>query len=299
LLKDEFESYLQEKSQVLFGKKNALNEAILYSLLAPGKRIRPILCLNFAESFGAPKKAALACSLAVEMIHTYSLIHDDLPPMDNDDFRRGRKTNHKVFGEAMAILAGDSLLTEAPAFLLRELQASGLSTDLNIDLVCSLLKSSGHEGMALGQAMDISFDPDSNGGLSKDEMSEGLKTIHALKTGALIGWSCEAGLLSTDKKEIIHQYRPSVRKIGQMIGLLFQIVDDVLDVTASLAEIGKTPGKDEVTGKLTYTNLHGLQGARDLGFKIAEQAIQELAAIGITDESGAQNIVRDLQTKLG
>lgn len=274
--KESFETYLKNKSQIYFQEKSSLNEAILYSLLAPGKRVRPLLSIGFSQGFKGSSEVAQASGMAVEMIHAYSLIHDDLPAMDNDDYRRGRLTNHKVYGEATAILAGDSLLNAAPEFLLKELKALQVDSAVIVDLITLLMESSGHEGMVKGQAMDMKYEAEDLSKFDKQTLDSILRNIHKLKTGAIITWSCIAGLYSTQDKALISKYKCKVQSIGQRIGLLFQMVDDVLDVTSTLAELGKTPGKDEKAGKLTYTNLHGLDGATQMAKALAAEIYGDL-----------------------
>jgi geranylgeranyl diphosphate synthase type II len=297
--KNAFDEYLLQEAQILFKEKNSLNEAILYSLLSPGKRIRPLLCLGFSQGFRGSKEVALACGLSVEMIHAYSLIHDDLPAMDNDDFRRGKPTNHKVFGEALAILAGDSLLNLAPQFLLKKIQLLNLNPELGMQLVAELLCSSGHEGMVKGQALDMYYQTAELNGFSKNELEQTLRKIHQLKTGAIISWSCLAGLSSCNEVKTVELHSRKVFSLGQDIGLLFQMVDDVLDVTATLTDLGKTPGKDQKTGKLTYTNLYGLEPAKLKAHELAQKILNELTDWNAGgDWSVIQNVVIGLKQKL-
>jgi geranylgeranyl diphosphate synthase type II len=297
--KNAFDEYLLQEAQILFKEKNSLNEAILYSLLSPGKRIRPLLCLGFSQGFRGSKEVALACGLSVEMIHAYSLIHDDLPAMDNDDFRRGKPTNHKVFGEALAILAGDSLLNLAPQFLLKKIKLLNFNPELGMQLVAELLCSSGHEGMVKGQALDMYYETAELNGFSKDELEQTLRKIHQLKTGAIISWSCLAGLFSCSEVKTVELHSRKVFTLGQDIGLLFQMVDDILDVTATLADLGKTPGKDQKTGKLTYTNLYGLEPAKLKAHELAQKILNELTHWNFGgDWSVIQDVVIGLKQKL-
>ena len=257
----QFEAYLLVKAELYFKEKNALNEAILYSLLGQGKRVRPLLAMGFSQGFQGNQDIAQVCAMTIEMIHTYSLIHDDLPAMDNDDFRRGKATNHKVYGEALAILAGDSLLTFAPEFLLKELNSLNVAPEKTLHLLNELFMASGHNGMVKGQALDMKFESEDHSVFDQQHLQLTLENIHKLKTGSIISWSCLAGLLSHPDENFIKTHRQSVINIGNKIGLLFQMVDDILDVTAELKEIGKTPGKDLKAGKLTYTHLFGLEGS--------------------------------------
>lgn len=293
-----FEHYLTEKAHAAFAEKLSLNESILYSLLAPGKRVRPLLSVGFSLGFKGHIAAAHACGMAVEMIHTYSLIHDDLPAMDNDDFRRGRPTNHKVYGEATAILAGDTLLTFASDFLIQELKAQAVPATQILELVQLLMEASGHFGMVKGQALDMFYGKEDLTKYSKAELNQILRQIHVLKTGAIITWSCQAGLYSTQNEQLIKSHLSEVTAIGNKIGLLFQMVDDVLDVTASLAELGKTPGKDEKAGKLTYTSLLGLEGAVQEARELAGSIHHALGQFPQGDWSIIKSIVNLLEQKL-
>ncbi|MDQ1473430.1 MAG: geranylgeranyl diphosphate synthase, type [Bryobacterales bacterium] len=227
-----------------------IHRAMRYSLFAGGKRIRPVLCLQaaVATSDNAPGALEAACSL--EMIHTYSLIHDDLPALDNDDFRRGKPTNHKVFGEAMAILAGDALFTLAIQTLTR---IDGLDAARKLALIEELSFASGTvEGMIGGQVTDIE-------GERQTPTAELLDRIHRAKTGALLRASVRMGAIAargdTQQLEAISQY-------GEHVGLAFQIVDDILDVEESSAALGKTAGKDAVQGKITFPAVYGLEASR-------------------------------------
>ncbi len=268
--KEVFDIFLKVQAERYFQEESSLNQSILYSLLAPGKRIRPLLCMGFSHGFMGDSNMALRCAVAVEMIHTYSLIHDDLPAMDDDDFRRGRASNHKVHGEALAILAGDSLLNFAPQFLLQELKSLKVDPALMVELTAKLMESSGHLGMVKGQALDIQYEAVD---LTNDKKNlEGiLRLIHQLKTGALINWCCVAGLYSSANQAMIQRNLAKVEVVGKKLGLLFQMVDDVLDVTTSLENLGKTPGKDERTGKLTYVSLYGLKEASFMAKELAQE----------------------------
>jgi geranylgeranyl diphosphate synthase type II len=239
----------------------SLKEAMLYSLNAGGKRFRPLLLLSIPESFGVKiSRGMIATSAALEMVHTYSLIHDDLPAMDNDDLRRGKPTSHKKFGEAMAILAGDALLTSA--FGLTAL--SGAAGARNLILMLS--HAAGEGGMVAGQVLDIEGE-----GAHLDLAK--LKNVHAKKTGALILYAVQAGLELT-VPEIMKNYSEDDFEDGGLnvsyhltnyakhVGVAFQIRDDILDVTKTSVELGKTAGKDEAADKSTYPSLLGLDGAK-------------------------------------
>lgn len=299
-MKEDFEQFLIQKSQIYFSEKSTLNEAILYSLLAPGKRIRPLLALGFCQGLKGSVKLSMIAGMSVEMIHTYSLIHDDLPAMDNDDFRRGRPTNHKVFGEANAILAGDSLLNFAPEFLMKEFNTDQANPGLTLELTSLLLECSGHQGMIKGQALDMKFESENLANYSKEELDSILRNIHRLKTGAIITWSCLAGLYTHPDINFVRKYKCKVQSVGQRIGLLFQIVDDVLDVTSNLKELGKTPGKDQKAGKLSYTNLHGLEGATHIARNLVQEIHEDLEEMFQIDGdwSIVRSIVEGLEKKL-
>lgn len=275
-MKDAFETYLNDQAGLYFQEKSSLTESILYSLLAPGKRVRPLLSLGFAQGFGGNIQMAHVCGMAIEMIHAYSLIHDDLPSMDNDDYRRGRPTNHKVYGEATAILAGDSLLNFAPEFLQTELLILKMEPLKILELSNLMMKASGFAGMVKGQALDMKFEAEDLSSYDKKELDTILRNIHKLKTGCLITWSCLSGLYTHEDSALIKKYKCQVESIGQRIGLLFQMVDDVQDATSTLEKMGKTPGKDEKNGKLTYTHLHGVEGAIKLSKDLALDIRQDL-----------------------
>jgi len=236
-----------------------------YSLKAGGKRIRPILCLSWAELLGLDKSRLTPFAAALECIHTYSLIHDDLPAMDDDDLRRGMSTNHIVFGEPMAILAGDGLLTEAFSLMLE----TELPPDLIIAAIQKIAAAAGPKGMVGGQAMDMSTDNER--GLDSFQF---LKTMHSLKTGAIIQACCTSGAIlagaDLEDQERAGQY-------GQSIGLAFQVADDILDVTGDKTKLGKNPGMDEKQGKLTYPSLLGLEQSRQWGQKLIDQAHESLS----------------------
>lgn len=241
----------------------SLKEAMNYSLQAGGKRIRPILLLAVVEEFGAQHPDALKVAAAIEMIHTYSLIHDDLPSMDDDDLRRGMPTNHVVYGEALAILAGDALLTYSFGIISR---LEHVSSDDKIRLIDLMSVSSGAEGMVGGQVLDIE-------GEEKQLTLEELEQVHRLKTGALLTYSILAGgiLSQATPEEMI-----ALSRFGEHLGLAFQIQDDILDVTGTSEELGKTAGKDESSEKSTYPSLLTLPKAKE---KLDFHASEALRAI--------------------
>jgi len=237
-----------------------IEEAMRYSLLAGGKRVRPVLCLATARALAMDPATLLPTAAAVELIHTYSLIHDDLPAMDDDDLRRGRPTSHVAFGEDVAILAGDALFAEAIRLACEQEGEPGRV----LAAVREIAAATGVDGMVGGQYVDVT------GG---DQDPDALRLLHSLKTGRLISASvCSALALAGRDEEVERPYR----RFATEVGLLFQIVDDILDVTGSDDELGKPSGSDERHGKVTYVSLHGLEHARELA---AESHAQSLAAL--------------------
>ena len=269
-LRDDVERYLE---QVRFSDEIAtagLEEAMRYSLLAGGKRIRPVLALATADAIGRERESVLPLAAALELIHTYSLIHDDLPAMDDDDLRRGRLTCHKVFGEDVAILAGDALYAEAFKLLLT--RQAGHPANL-VTVAARLASATGVQGMVGGQYIDVSGT--APGG------AEGLRRLHELKTGRLIGASIECVLLLDAHPKAAQA--AGFRDFAGELGVLFQIVDDILDVTGSSRELGKQEGADERLGKRTYVSEFGLDGARRLAdgcHRRARAALAEAAPAG-------------------
>jgi len=248
------------------GIPSQLGEAMEYSLLAGGKRLRPVLCLCFARMLGAKAGAAMPFAAAFEYIHTYSLVHDDLPAMDDDDLRRGRPSNHKVFGEAMAILAGDGLLTEA--FTMMASTVGEIPADRVVRAMSTLAKAAGAAGMVGGQALDMAYT--AKAGVSLEELRE----MQALKTGALITAACVCGaeLAGVDPDVVAR-----ARSYGQSVGAAFQIVDDVLDVVGDQETMGKPVGSDEEQGKTTYPSLIGVERSMDLARRNAAQAVESIS----------------------
>ncbi|CAL9223503.1 unnamed protein product, partial [Arabidopsis halleri] len=240
-------------------------KAMRYAIFAGGKRVRPILCLAACELVGGGERSAIPAACSVEMIHTMSLIKDDLPCMDNDDLRRGKPTTHKVFGESVAILSGGALL----ALALEHLTEADLPPKKMVQIVKELAKSLGTKGLVAGQAMDLS----SEGLDPKDFRLEDLEYIHVHKTGALLEASAVIGaVIGGGSEEEIEK----VRSFARCIGLLFQVVDDILDETKSSEELGKTAGKDQVAGKLTYPRVIGLEKSKELVKKLNRDAREHL-----------------------
>ncbi len=244
-----------------------VDDAMEYSLLAGGKRLRPILLMAAADAVGAQGYDYLPAACGLEMIHTYSLIHDDLPCMDNDDYRRGRLTNHKVYGEAMALLAGDGLLTLAFEVMLEQRQ---VSPEVLVAVVHEMAMCAGNFGMIGGQALDL----DAEG---RQISAEELKTLHEGKTGALFIAAIRGGAQlggATDKQLL------ALTRFAELLGLAFQIEDDILDVTGTEEELGKPVGSDGKNHKSTYVTLFGLEGAKKMAEETTKEALECLEMFG-------------------
>ena len=263
-----------------------VGEAMRYSLFAGGKRLRPVLALASAEAVAlaaggdpaAVRAAALPAACALELIHTYSLVHDDLPAMDDDTLRRGRPTNHVVFGEGLAILAGDGLLTEAFALMAREPARDG---DAALDArklraLRIVAEAAGPCGMVGGQAIDLEA---AGSGTAFD--GDGLRAMHARKTGALIRASAAAGAVMAGATDA---QLAAIERFASELGLAFQIVDDVLDVEGASADLGKTAGKDAAAGKPTYPALYGLDASRRMAEECVARALTALADAGLAGQ---------------
>lgn len=264
---------------------SSLREAVLYSVHAGGKRIRPYLLLEVLDSLQVPITQEHAqVAAALEMIHTGSLIHDDLPAMDNDDFRRGRLTNHKVYGEALAILAGDALFLDPYALIAQ----ADLPSQTKVDLISNLSLASGSMGMVAGQVLDME-------GEGKHLNLEELQTIHANKTGKLLAFPFQAAGIIAGLDENLQK---QLKTVGELIGLAFQVRDDVLDVTASFEEIGKTPQKDLQAEKSTYPALLGLDQAKAFCNQTLDQAnakLEEISQVVSFDKEPIVKIVESLR----
>jgi geranylgeranyl diphosphate synthase, type II len=250
-----------------------IKQAMMYSLEAGGKRIRPLLLLATLKAFGKEVELGLPVACAIEMIHTYSLIHDDLPSMDNDDLRRGKPTNHKVFGEAMAILAGDGLLTYSFQ-VIAEMNHQDVTAEMKIKLISELAKAAGPEGMVAGQVADMQGEGKQ---LSLDE----LEYIHQNKTGRMLQYSIIAGAILAGASE------QQIRQLSQFayhLGLAFQIRDDILDIEGSEEKIGKPVGSDIENKKVTYPSLLTLDGAKEKLTYHIEEAKRYLQEAQIADE---------------
>ncbi len=244
-------------------KPSTIHTAMRYSLFAGGKRLRPALCIAAAEACGGDAEAALPYACAVECIHTYSLIHDDLPAMDNDDFRRGKPTNHKVYGEGIAILAGDGLLTQAFEILANAETGKRYPHSIT---VLELAKASGSLQLIAGQVADLEGE-----GKKLDEKE--LRYIHERKTSALLTCSARLGGMSANCNETQLQ---ALSDFGYHVGLAFQVIDDILDVTQTTEQLGKTAGKDVTAQKATYPSVVGLERSRQIAKKLTDKAFAAL-----------------------
>lgn len=271
----DLDSYLKERQgwveealeqSLPIHKPEKIYEAMRYSLLAGGKRLRPILCLASCELMGGTKEMSMPTACALEMIHTMSLIHDDLPAMDNDDYRRGKLTNHKVFGEDIAILAGDGLL--AYSFEYVATQTKNVQPQNLIAVIARLGRTVGASGLVGGQVLDL----ESEG--KTDITAETLTFIHTHKTGALLETSVVSGAILANAAE------EDIRRLSgyaKNIGLAFQIIDDILDITATQEELGKTAGKDLQAQKATYPSLWGIEASRSQAQALIDEAIDFLS----------------------
>jgi geranylgeranyl diphosphate synthase type II len=248
-----------------------IHRAARYSLLAGGKRVRPLLTLAAGAAAGGDEDEVMPLACAVELVHTYSLIHDDLPAMDDDDLRRGRPTSHKVFGEAIAILAGDALLTRA-FHLLADVPADWDMARLRrrLDATAVLGEACGTSGLIGGQVEDLESE-------GRDVEVAGLERLHRAKTGALLGACVRGGaILGGASAEALE----SLTTYASAIGLAFQVVDDVLDATEGADTLGKTAGKDAAADKATYVKIHGLERSRALAARLRSEALGALAPLG-------------------
>lgn len=257
-------------------------DAMRYSVTAGGKRLRPVLCLASAEAVGGDRASAMPAACAIEFIHTYSLIHDDLPAMDNDTMRRGRPTLHVVAGEGMAILAGDGLLTEAFALLSRH-AGTGRAADAarTLRVIQVIAVAAGSAGMVGGQALDLACvtpDPSGRPALALD--ADGLRAMHSRKTGALIRAAAVAGAIMGGATDATIA---AIDAAAAELGLAFQIVDDLLDVEGASHDLGKTAGKDAAAGKPTYPALYGVTQSRAMADACLARAETSLVRAGLTD----------------
>ena len=267
-------------------REAAVIKAMSYSLLAGGKRVRPTLVLAFCEALGGEVEAALPYACAIEMIHTYSLIHDDLPCMDNDDLRRGKPSNHKVFGEDIALLAGDALQSLAFDVMLRpeSLEKAGMN---GASAAAVLAYACGPTGMVGGQVIDLETE-------GKDPDLDIIKEMYAKKTGALLSAACVMGAVLAGADEGVIA---SVRTYAEKIGLAFQIVDDILDIESDTETLGKPVGSDAENEKVNYVTKVGVNEGRALAFKLTKQAVEALAGIP-ADTSYLEDLALSLSHRL-
>lgn len=276
--RDYFDSQLNKFLPCPNSYPPVLRQAMEYSLFAGGKRLRPILTLAAAEVCGGTSEQALSAAAAVEMVHTYSLIHDDLPAMDDDDLRRGKPTCHIAFGEAIAILAGDALLTHAFSVL-----AQSANSGRGLALVAELAAAAGPAGMVAGQVLDIA-------GSGMQDFSQ-VTRIHRCKTGAMIRAAVRMGaIVAGAGAKII----AALTEYAESLGLAFQIIDDILDVTATSQQLGKNPGSDEKKGKQTFVTVYGLEEARKMASAETARAVHALHALG-----GDYSLLQDLAEYVG
>ncbi|KQY87669.1 polyprenyl synthetase [Paenibacillus sp. Root52] len=286
-----FELYLQEITEQITNElqeilpaewdvPQSLRDAMQYSLMAGGKRLRPLLVVAAAEAFGAERQAALPVACAVEMVHTYSLIHDDLPAMDNDDYRRGKLTNHKVFGEATAILAGDALLTHAFYSIVQAGRKSGVSAESLLSIVEDLSELAGARGMVGGQVADMEGEQ----GMTNLEQ---LQYIHLHKTGDLIVFSLIAGARIGGATQ---GQLEALRVFGRDLGLAFQIQDDILDLTGDEQKMGKKTQSDVNQQKVTYPFFIGLEQSQEQVSVLTQSAKDALGRADLTDSSRLMEI---------
>lgn len=265
---------LEQYFPTLNKKVETVADAMRYSLMAPGKRIRPMLVLEFCNICGGKRSVALPFACAVEMVHTYSLIHDDLPCMDDDDYRRGRPSNHVKYGEAVALLAGDALLTLAFDVMLSKESIEKVGADKAACAAGVLARAIGCSGMIGGQVIDI---------LSQGKFlsQEELDFMHSQKTGALIGAACEIGCIIAGADKSMFK---AAKDYAEKLGLAFQIADDVLDVISNIEEMGKMSGSDVEKGKTTYVTLMGIEKSKREVKELINQAKEALIGVdGNTD----------------
>ena len=274
-----FEAYLEGLVFSEEPRLAGLVEAMRYSMLGGGKRVRPTLCMEVADVFGAEPGLVLPSAAAIELIHTYSLVHDDLPAMDDDEYRRGRPTTHRKYGEAMAILTGDAFFGEALTLITVHQEGS---CEQVLEVVRELARSTGVNGMVGGQVIDMD-----QTGVGEEADPETLHMIHAYKTGALIKSSARIGatLAGTTEDE-----QASITEYATELGLCFQIVDDLLNATSTREALGKSAGSDAEQGKATFVGVYGLSGAEEEANKAAEKALSALSTVD-GDTSGLQELV--------
>lgn len=261
-------------------------KAMKYTVTLPGKRLRPVMCLETCRMFGGNYEDAIPAACAIEMLHSQTLIHDDLPCMDNDDYRRGKLTNHKVFGEAHAVLAGDALLTFAPQLILKH--SKNLGAEKLIKILEEYFQAAGAYGVIAGQIVDIeseklmqSFEFSGKIDIEKSELEKTLEYIHTHKTGDLFKLALRTGAIIADANE---EQLNQITEFGQNLGVAFQIADDILDETSTFEQMGKTIGKDKAEGKLTYTSLYGLEKSKEELNKLIDRCFNILEKNNLKSE---------------
>jgi len=279
-LRKYFESKLREFTEKEYPKNSKLSEAICYALCGQGKRVRPLLVLLMCEALGGKREQAIEAAIALEMIHTYSLVHDDMPLLDNDSLRRGRKTVHIVYDEQTALLVGNSLLTDA--FLLL-VQADNLSSLQKEKMVKELSLASGSKGMLLGQSLDLYWTA------RNDYTKEDLDHIHLKKTGALLGCSCVLGSIAAGVLDPI--FLESCKKLGELVGQSFQIMDDLLDESQ---QTGKSSGKDKEQGKLTYLKIYDKKKCDKEARGLTAEALSFFSNLPLVDSRPLSNFFSSL-----
>ncbi|MBF0273632.1 MAG: polyprenyl synthetase family protein [Nitrospinae bacterium] len=247
-----------------------ISNAVRYSVFAGGKRIRPLLSIAASECLGINPERFIRFGAAIELIHTYTLIHDDLPCIDNDDYRRGKKTCHKVFGEALAVLAGDALQTCAFEVFSQSIEAENINPKNQLNALWEFTRAIGIDGTIGGQVVDIESE-------GKEMTASTLEYIHDKKTGALILFSVKLPALLEGSNE---KSLKALSLFGEKIGLAFQVVDDILDITGNEKTLGKTPGKDEKSKKLTYPSLYGIEKSREIADTLYGEAVNALDMFG-------------------
>lgn len=271
---------LDEYLQIVYPED--IFKAMKYTLMLPGKRLRPVMCIETARILGCDIEKVLPSACAIEMLHVQSLIHDDLPCMDNDDFRRGQPSNHKVFGEANAVLAGDALLTFAPQIIIEK--SKDLTTDQIVKILHEYTKFAGAYGLIAGQVVDI----ESEGGKLVKSPEETLDFIHINKTAVLFRLAVRIGAICANADDSTYN---EFDTFATKFGLAFQIYDDIMDEISTFEELGKSIGKDKASGKLTYVSLYGIESAK-CKFKFLIQECYD-----IIDKYGSK-IFRDILNKL-
>ncbi len=262
----QLEGYLPKDDEI----PSQIIEAMKYSLFAGGKRIRPILLLEAAHCLDYDKQKIMPLACAIEMIHTYSLIHDDLPSMDNDDYRRGKLTNHKVYGEGLAVLAGDALLNYSFELMMDHVPKNPEEMIRYIQAVGEIVRASGIRGMIGGQVKDLEYE-------DKELDLDTLQYIHSHKTGALITASLRGGAICAGAND---QELEALTYFGEKIGLAFQIVDDILDIIGDQSKLGKPIGSDEKNQKLTFPTIYGLEKSQEMLDALLEDALEKLKLFG-------------------